>query len=280
MALEPARVTRRELALLLAAPLLYGQEPEFVCPMDTDVRSKGPGRCPRCGMKLIQHTPDFHEYPVKFTFTPATIPAGAPLNIRIDMPGVTGFEVMHEKQLHLFIVSADLRYFSHEHPVADGKGFSHSTVLPREGVYKVIADFYPHGGLPQLGETLVSTAGWAGSITDSMTTLKPDVTPQYGPNLEVSLRMDKALPGLKTLLFFDLAPLEHLEQFLGAWAHMLIVSEDLVDTIHDHPSIADGGKTVQFDIFFPRATNYRVWVQFQRAGVVNTVGFTIPVQAL
>ena len=274
------KLTRRELALLLGVPLLRAQAAEFVCPMDADVRSQAPGRCPRCGMKLVEHTPDFREYPVRFSFTPATIPAQVPLKIRIDVPGVTGFEVMHEKQLHLFLVSADLQYFAHEHPVPDGKGFAHQTLLPKEGVYKVIADFYPKGGVPQLGETLISTAGWPGTLAEAVTTLRPDTEPKQGPNLEVTLRMEQAYPGVKTLLFFDLAPSDGLEPFLGAWAHMLIVSEDLIDTIHEHPSIADGGKTVQFDVFFPRATNYRLWIQYQRKSIVNTVAFTIPVQVL
>jgi hypothetical protein len=152
--------------------------------------------------------------------------------------------------------------------------------LPKDGVYKVIADFYPLGGVPQLGETLVSTAGWRGSLAEATRTLQPDVGPQQGANLGVTLRMERALPGRKTLLFLDLDPVQGLEQYLGAWAHMLLVSEDLVDTMHQHPSIAEGGKTVQFDVFFPRATRYRVWIQMQRAGVVNTVAFTVPVEAL
>jgi len=248
--------------------------------MDPDVRRDAPGRCPKCGMKLVEHTPDFHEYPVHFSFIPATIPARVPIQVQIHVPDVSVFEVMHEKLLHLFIISADLQYFSHEHPVVDGKGFSHQTILPRDGVYKVIADFYPRGGVPQLGETLVSTAGWKGSLAESIRTLKPDVTPQRAVNLIVSLRMEKPVPGRKTLLFFDLSPMDGLQQYLGAWAHMLMVSEDLTDTVHEHPSIADGSGTVQFDVFFARSTRYRVWVQFQRLGVINTVAFTIPVEAL
>jgi hypothetical protein len=53
-----------------------------------------------------------------------------------------------------------------------------------------------------------------------------------------------------------------------------------VDTIHDHPFIATGGPDMQFNIFFPRAGIYKVWIQFQRAGVVNTVAFVIPVKGL
>jgi len=50
--------------------------------------------------------------------------------------------------------------------------------------------------------------------------------------------------------------------------------------MHDHPAIADGGPEMQFNVIFPRARTYRVWVQFQRKGVVNTAFFDIPVAEL
>ena len=37
---------------------------------------------------------------------------------------------------------------------------------------------------------------------------------------------------------------------------------------------------MQFNFKFPRARVYRVWVQFQRKGVVNTVHFDVPVKEL
>lgn len=58
---------------------------------------------------------------------------------------------------------------------------------------------------------------------------------------------------------------------------MLAASDDLIDMIHTHPFLADGSAQIQFDLNFPRARNYRVWVQLQRKGVVNTVHFDLPV---
>ena len=55
---------------------------------------------------------------------------------------------------------------------------------------------------------------------------------------------------------------------------MLAASDDRIDLIHDHPFIADGGRQLQFNIIFPRARTYKIWVQFQRKGVVNTAAFT------
>jgi hypothetical protein len=36
---------------------------------------------------------------------------------------------------------------------------------------------------------------------------------------------------------------------------------------------------MQFNLVFPRARVYRVWVQFQRNGVVNTAHFDVPAKA-
>jgi hypothetical protein len=38
------------------------------------------------------------------------------------------------------------------------------------------------------------------------------------------------------------------------------------------------GPTVVFQMLFPRAGDYRMWVQFQRRGEVLTASFTVPVK--
>ncbi|HWC97520.1 MAG TPA: hypothetical protein VG456_12235, partial [Candidatus Sulfopaludibacter sp.] len=192
-------------------------------------------------------------------------------------------ETVHEKLFHLFLVSHDLQYFAHEHPVLDPDGwFRLSTTLPKAGTYRLLADFDPAGGTPQLAPKTISTAGYVAPLAQSIPQLQVDVSPKQGPNLRVSLRTEPAQPiaGMKTLMFIHLEPADGIEPYIGAWSHMLAVSTDLVDTIHSHPFIADGGPEMQFNVFFPRATTYRVWVQFQRKGVVNTVAFTLPVHSL
>jgi hypothetical protein len=262
---------------------------QFVCPMHPEIRRPGAGKCPLCGMALISKILEPVEYPVDFTFTPATIPAGQPLSMEIKAfdpatgAPVKNYEIVHEKPMHLFIVSSDLEYFAHEHPVmAPGGFFRHETTLPKPGIYKMFADFYPHNATPQLVPKIVSTQGFRKSIDEATAKPPADLAPKQGANLKVLLSLDpvEPIPAKKTLLFLDLDPEDGLEQYLSAWAHMLIESHDLIDTIHAHPSIADGTGKMQFDIFFPREATYRIWVQFQRKGVVNTVAFTIPVKPL
>jgi hypothetical protein len=85
---------------------------------------------------------------------------------------------------------------------------------------------------------------------------------------------------MKTQLHFRISPADGFEKYIGAWGHMLAASQDLIDLAHTHPFIADGGPELQFNLTFPRPTMYRVWVQFQRNGVVNTAHFDIPVEEL
>ena len=258
---------------------------DYVCPMDPDVRSAGPGKCSRCGMNLVLGIPDPVEYPLDLILTPRVPKPGerVELTFKIKDPktgaAVTRFEVVHEKLFHLFVVSQDLDFFLHDHPVMTPDGtFHYQNSLPKAGMYRVLADYYPSRGTPQLtAKTLFVPGGqWQQAHP------QPDRAPKQTENSEVELASEPAVPlaGLKTLLFLRLKNGAGLEQYLGAWAHMLAASDDLIDLIHTHPFLADGGPQIQFNVIFPRARTYRLWIQFQRKGVVNTAVFTVPVSVL
>ncbi len=245
-----------------------------------------PGHCPRCGMALVANLPDRIEYPLKMAVRPPAPKAGQDLQLSFTVldpktqKQVTDFQTMHEKLYHLFIVSQDLEYFRHDHPELGADGTFHfNTVLPKPGMYRILSDFYPTGGTPQL---IVRTLMLPGARLTRGATLASDLKAKDAENLRISLSMEPAQPiaGMKTMLFFHLEPADGLELYLGSWSHMLAASDDLIDMVHDHPFIADGGGQMQFNVIFPRARTYRVWVQFQRKGVVNTARFDIPVSEL
>ena len=276
-----------------AAPVSTDDDIEFVCPMDKDIRAKVPGKCPRCGMTLVAGIPDEHEYPVHITTKPRVLKAGedVELKFRVENPvtdkPVREFEIMHEKLYHLFVVSHDTKFFVHTHPQVEPDGSLNLTLkFPHPGLYRVLSDFYPKGGTPQLIASSVFVPGPGFKLEPAK--LEPDLSPQHSENLDVELSTDPPAPiaGFKTLMFFKLKPNEGIEQYIGAWGHMLAASSDLIDLIHTHPflvtdPVENGGyKQVQFNLIFPRAGIYRVWIQFQRKGVVNTVAFNIPVKTL
>lgn len=262
------------------------QETEWVCPMDPEIRAKGPGKCSRCGMDLAPGIPDQSEYGVDLAVTPAALKAGNSVELAFTIrdPGtgrqVKDFQIVHERLFHMFIVSQDLGYFVHEHPELGADAiFRFKTTFPKAGMYRVLSDFYPKGGAPQM---IARTVIVPGAAITAGARLEPDVTPKSSENLTATLTTEprKAIAGMRTLLFFDLEPADGLEPYLGAWGHLMAASEDLVDMIHTHPFIADGGRRVQFNVIFPRPGVYRVWVQFQRRGLVNTFAFTVPVLEL
>ena len=280
---------------LALAWLLVGQTPsipgapeppkDYVCPMDRDVRSSKPGKCPRCGMTLVLGIPDPIEYPLNLSLIPRVPKPGERVELTFQVKDpktgapVSQFELVHEKLFHMFIVSQDLDFFLHDHPVASGTGtFRYSGILSKAGMYRVLADYYPTDGTPQLTEKTIFVSG--GSLQPAQ--LHPDRSAKHTENLQVELTSEPPEPiaGFKTMLFFHLKPAEGLEKYVGAWGHMLAASDDLIDLIHTHPFLANGGPDIQFNVIFPRARTYRLWVQFQRMGVVNTAVFTIPVSEL
>jgi hypothetical protein len=262
---------------------------DYVCPMDPDIRSAAPGKCPRCGMNLLLGIPEPVEYPLHLTLSPrAPKPSDrVDLNFTVTDPktgaAVTQFEMVHEKLFHMFIVSQDLEFFVHDHPTVSEAGtFRYSAMLPKAGMYRVLADYYPANGTPQLTAKTIFVPGSGWHIPQPMAPPGPDLALKHTANMEVELATEPASPvaGFKTMLFFRVKPGEGLEPYLGAWGHMLAASDDLIDLIHTHPFLADGGPQIQFNIIFPRARTYRLWAQFQRKGVVNTAVFTIPVSVL
>jgi hypothetical protein len=112
--------------------------------------------------------------------------------------------------------------------------------------------------------------------------LSKDFEPKQAANLavEFSANPDTPIAGQATTLRFHLSPADGIEPYFGALGHMLVVSDDLIDMIHGHPETLGLAETAEFKVVFPRATTYRVWAQFQRDGIVNTVHFDVPVDSI
>jgi hypothetical protein len=200
---------------------------------------------------------------------------------------VRGFELVHERVFHLFIVSHDLEYFAHVHPTLHADGALDVDVeVPSAGVYQMIADFLPTGGPPQLVQKSFVTVGYSGPL-GAIPHLAPDAADKTVRGTRVKLTMPDAMAGREQLITFELydestgARAHDLEPYLGAAGHLLLVSADLAVAAHSHPVpevSGPGAATVVFQVLFPRAGEYRMWVQFQRRGEVLTAAFNVPVK--
>ena len=263
----------------------------FWCPMHPDIRSSVAGKCPLCRMDLVPIPPPrVGEYRMEIAVTPAAGGRGASkLRLTIRDPAterpVSSFATIHERLLHLFVIDRKLEYFRHSHPdqVADGV-FELRENIPA-GQFMVIADFLPLSGRPQMLQRAIVTPGYRGGLFPEAPNLTPDV-PSEKVDHGVRVRLDATSlkAGKEATLKFTLTdastnvPISDLEPFLGAPGHVLMVSADLTDSNHVHPEEpSTRGPVITFQPLMPTAGIYKLWLQFQRRGVVSTVPFVLSV---
>ena len=270
----------------------------YWCPMDPKIRASKPGKCPICGMQLVPLDPgEYVMYPVDMKTVPNPVVAGrsSKLTFTIRNPHtdavVKNFETIHEKPFHLFVISHDFSFFEHIHPQQQKDGsFVIETTVPKPGPYQTFSDFFPSGGSPQVVQRTFVTSGYTGSLLAARARLTPDAKlEKVLDGTRVRLDATGFIAEFKQTLAFTLTdeatgkPVKDLEMYLGAWAHMLMLSEDMGDYVHAHATVdqnRDGETQLNLDLIFPRASNYRLWIQFQRSGRVITVPFTVRTKRL
>jgi len=296
---------------LAAAPAAPQEAQQFTCPMHLEVRTDKPGVCPKCSMALVPAAPAVpRDFDLDVEATPHTIKPGKPVRLRfsvtnpLDGARVRNFGVLHDKLFHLFVVSQDLSEFQHIHPAHQPDGsFVIETVLPRAGQYKLYADFYPEGGVPQVLQHPLRTTGASGDLYAARPRLEPDASlTKSVDGMKIALTLDPVEPiaGRPLTLKYHLAdaasgaPIADLVPYLAAWGHTLVLSEDQTDYVHSHPvelvpetregELPRGGPDVTFESLLPKPGVYRIWTQFLRAGrdesAVTTVSFTIRARRL
>jgi hypothetical protein len=252
--------------------------------MDPDVRSHNAGVCRRCGMTLVTGIPDPVEFHLDLSVIPQSPEPGRTAVLQFlvrdpwkDRP-VSGFNVVHERFFHAFVVSEDLEFFEHGHPSLVNEGiFQYPITFPKAGVFRVLGDYYPAGATPQLTSDTIIVAG----TPPAPVQLKRDYGDKTAQNMTVlfSTIPEQPVATARTQMRLSINAKAPLEKYLGTWAHMLIASNDLIDMMHEHPLLADGGPQMEFEAVFPRPGVYRVWIQLQSDRTVNTVHFDVPVSA-
>ncbi|MCY9663018.1 hypothetical protein P5G65_18345 [Paenibacillus chondroitinus] len=192
------------------------------------------------------------------------------------------FDLMHEKLMHLIVVSKDLSYFDHLHPEHVGQGqFTVKTKFPASGYYQLIADFTPQGR----GETVQTHWVTIKGKEPKMAVLQPDTSlTKEVDGKEVTLAFDHLMAGMGLDMIFTIKdartkqPITDLQPYLGSLGHVVAISADAKEYVHVHPNEQKGsGPTAAFTIIFPKSGVYKIWGQFQHQNEVFIVPFTIKV---
>lgn len=208
--------------------------------------------------------------------------AGAPFDYAFTVEGPAGpivdYELLHERRLHLIVVSDDLVDYWHLHPEMTADGTWHIEMPALEPrVYVIYADFQPTGSEQiTLQDRITITAGDAAVAPRDLPA--PVAHDEVG-GFDVTLSGDVSA-GESTLQFDvtrDGQPVT-TEPYLGAAGHLVAIRASDLDYLHVHP-IEEGGPAIRFGADLPTAGTYRLFLDFSVDGTVHTASFTLDVPA-
>jgi len=195
------------------------------------------------------------KFSADFKTTPVEVKAGEPAELSFTVKNEKGevvkdLPIVHEKPLHLLVVSDDLAEYYHIHPEPQADGsYRVSFTFPDAGNYKLYADYTPKDSSQVVDTFPLKVAGTERARVD----LKPDEKLEKTVDgLRFEMKPDAELTaGKELMLNFNVSdaktrrPVTDLEKYLGEYAHFVIISQDLSRFVHAHPMSkaehADGG---------------------------------------
>ena len=261
----------------------------FACPMHPEVTGKEGDTCPKCGM-MLEHNDNAAasgNVAMQFSTDPVMVNPNEEVTLsltpkRKDNPNEpVALDVEHTKKIHLILVSEDLSWFNHIHPELNVDGsYTVKEKFPAAGKYTLFADYKPSSGNHTVDILSINVAGTTPAAkiygADKLTADAGDgfsvkLTPEGGKfltNIPMHVNGVMMLNGKEV-------DVNTLEDYLGAKAHMVVVSLAEKKYLHVHPGVEAG----KFDLHttFDKPGVYRGWIQFQSKGKVYTSDFVINV---
>ncbi len=185
------------------------------------------------------------KFSAEFKTTPAEVKAGESAELSFTVKNDKGevvkdLPIVHEKPLHLLVVSDDLAEYYHIHPEPQADGsYRVPFTFPNGGTYKLYADYTPKDS-PQVVDTFpLKVAGTERAKVELKADAKLEKTLD---GLRFEMKSDAELiTGKELMLNFKVSdaktgkPVTDLEKYLGEYAHFVIISQDLSKFVHAHP---------------------------------------------
>jgi len=192
---------------------------------------------------------------------------------------VSEFDRTHTKRMHVIVVRRDLTGFQHLHPVIASDGtWTLPLRLPAAGTYRLFADFSIDGEATTLAadlrvdgaaelRDLPAPAPRALSAPGAFEVVRGGADGHAGAHAgeEASLRFTVSRDGAPAVL----------QPYLGAGGHLVALREGDLAFLHVHPT-GDAGRdgSIEFEATFPTPGAYRLFLQFEVGGQLQTVAFT------
>nr|WP_063818199.1 hypothetical protein [Herbidospora sakaeratensis] len=186
-----------------------------------------------------------------------------------DGKPVTGYQVAHEKKLHLIVAPRDLGGFQHLHPeLAPDGTWTVPLTLPEPGAYRMYADFAPEGG-PAL--TLGADLTAPGDFEPDPFPATSRTSTVDGYTVTLQGEMNPGQPSPLSLVVSKDGQKVNPEPYLGAQGHLVMLRAGDLAYLHVHPMTG-----LIFMAQAPREGGaYRLFFDFKHGGTVRTASFTL-----
>jgi hypothetical protein len=216
------------------------------------------------------------EYNMELRSEPQNIVPEQETTLTLTPQKPVKLELSHEQKIHLIIVNEDLSYFNHIHPLETVAGYTVKTTFPASGKFYLFADYKPEGSPQVVSKLEVNVPGTAPSPAIYR---EEKLTGNSGA-YSIALIADEFTNGhmmIDGVLKKDGAEINPatIDDFLGAKAHVVLISAEDKSYIHAHPEVENG--RYKLHASFPKPGIYRGWIQFQVEGKVHTTDYVINV---
>jgi hypothetical protein len=228
-------------------------------------------------------------YRLELLTEPATRGEAIPVSFRIlDLAGtpLTKFDVSHTKLLHFYVLRDDMSHYQHLHPELRGDTWYTSIAVPDGGLYRLYAEFLPVGRNDPLHPVVLGTPFVIPGDTEFVPLPPPAPSVTVG-GLTVARPDGAADVPVDTVheLRFRISdasgrPVDRLDAYLGAYAHLSAFNTLSMGLLHQHPldqvlSDLRGGPELRFSTQFANRGEHRLFLEFSVDGQVHRAAFTV-----
>lgn len=205
--------------------------------------------------------------------------------LRRDGSPLTEYELGHTKKLHLYVLRDDMSAYRHLHPTLHGDTWRTTVAVPDGGLYRLYVEFLPKGRQNLMHPTVLG----APFTIPGDTTFVPLPPPKASAKVDglTVRRLDgtKHLPVRKlNVLRFRISdgrgPVDRLDTYLGAYAHLSAFHSITMGLLHQHPTETaveglPGGPELSFRAQFATRGEHRLFLQFRVDAKVRQAAFTV-----